>query len=205
MSRDWLDFKECVEVSRKIVHASLDCHMIFSFEALIKSEFEKIIKDLSSNNQGADTARDNYSDCMWLLRDALHFCTMIKEYWSDSHHYSQPMRWLKFTNELALQGKTQSALVVTNNSYDKSGEKTIRRIDCELHQDKRDSEIRCHTTSFSLSAYHLQDRTWSIRHEDVTSPDNNVFYAFVFPGLEAMGFATPTLDTWNGSWSTSSK
>ncbi|MBX9771505.1 MAG: hypothetical protein K2X29_09055 [Candidatus Obscuribacterales bacterium] len=199
----FLEFKECRAMATKIVQASLDVYHVIDFEDLILHEFEEEARSVASCNLGADSSHDNFSDCMSLLNTSHNYRRLLKEHFSDAHHNGSPTRWLKFSNNLALQGKTRSALFIRRTTFRESEPgKNTRYMDCELHQSVREGKnTSIVVTSFSLTAHGSQG--WYIDIDFNEAQNNSTFYAFVFPALEALDLKTPTLHTWSGGWKSS--
>ena len=106
----WLDFKEAADMARKLVTACTHVRKYPCARDFVLAAFEEEIKFRSSGNQGADTEMDNFGDGFSILQHAVRIAEVWMQFWSDVHHNGRPMRWLKITRDLALQGKTESIL-----------------------------------------------------------------------------------------------
>ncbi|MGC8493452.1 MAG: hypothetical protein ACP5SH_17135 [Syntrophobacteraceae bacterium] len=204
----WLDFKETADMSRKLVEACMDVRRCPYLEDFVLAAFEKEIQWKASVNEAADTQMDNFSDGFRILRKAVDVAENWMHFWSDAHHNGRPSRWLKVTEELVLNGKSESFLLLN-----KQGNRLGKGADSpweetwELHQfdharlravgvdglikNRPPASEFWQVTPFALRVCSGR-RIEGLEHGEERLDD--FFYAFVFPGLEILGYQTPALN-----------
>jgi len=203
-------------MARNIVEAGTEVSKFPYAKTFVISAFEKIVSSARSTNEGADTESDNFNDGFYLLRNAVQVVEAWKNFWSDFHHNGRPVRWLKITNDLALQGKTESLLVrkdysdlfrVAHDSPHEEIWELHQRDHSRLKSTERDDriyerireaylpEVKAESDAWQMTPFSLQVRSGrqieTLRRGEKRL--DNAFYAFVFPGLEVLGFKTPVL------------
>lgn len=203
----WLDFKEAAQISRKLVEACTDVKMRSYVKDFVLAAFEKEIKSASSLNMAADTDMHNFSDGFGIVRKAVEVSENWLHFWSQAHHNGQPSRWLKITRELALNGKSESFLLLKQYGdwLRKGPDSTVEEI-WELHRFDH-ARLRAAGVEGLLKERPPASEFWQVTSFSlrvrsgarIAEPErgekrlDDSFYTFVFPGLEVLGYRTPAL------------
>jgi hypothetical protein len=214
-----LDFKEAAGMARKLVEACIAVKRYPYVKDIVFAAFEATIKSARRANEVADTETDNFHDGFRILQEAVRVAGVWMEFWSDVHHNGRPSRWLKVTDHLALQGKAESLLVLKENSdlfrkIHKDPDAAHEEI-WELHQRDRAQDMtksvddviyqgvkehflpgdQPERRQWQVTSFSLQVRSGRIVENLGRGPQrlDSAFYAFVFPGLEVLGYETPVL------------
>jgi hypothetical protein len=187
-----LNFEDAVEMARTIVAACIEVRGHYYFRDYVLAAFEETIRSVQGLNESADTETDYFNDGLSILRHAVLIAETWQEFWSDVHHNGQPSRWLKITEELILHGKTESLLLLKQHGdWLRSDSESAVEERWELHQlCHKDNETQMEVTPFILT---VRPGRWvdALKFEDGCTDKS--FCAFVYPGLEVLGYRTPVL------------